>query len=70
MGTTSLTIPTTIDTTASSDISPSTSPNLCAVSPSSTACMMAIEDDDETGNDTIGNDTICYVCTYVQTYVH
>ena len=55
-GTTSFT--TTISTTAS-DISPSTSTNLCAVSPSSTACIMAIEDD-ETGNDTC-------VCTYVHT---
>lgn len=43
----------TIPTTASSDITSSTATNLCAVNPSSTACMMAIEDDDETGNDTI-----------------
>ena len=50
MGTTSFTIP-TIPTTASSDISPSTSTNPCTVSPSSTACMMAIEGDDETDND-------------------
>ena len=62
MSTTSFTIP-TISTTAS-DISPSTSINLCAVSPSSTACIMAIEDDET------GNDTIWYVHTCVRMYVH
>ena len=40
---------------------PTTSNNLCAVSPRSTQCMMAIEDDDT------GNDAICYIYS---TYIH
>ena len=59
MDTTSVTIP-TVDTTAG-DISPSTSTNLCAISPSNTACIMAI------GDDETGNDTICCICTYIHT---
>ena len=60
MGTSNFISSTTDITT--SGTSPSASINRCIVSPSSTACMMAIEDDDETGND-----TICYIRTYVCT---
>ena len=58
-------MPITPINTTSSPTQPSSSNNLCAVSPSSTACTMAIEDDDT------GNDVICYlvhtcICTYTK----
>ena len=56
------TMPISLSDTTSSPTQPSTkNNNLCTVSPSSTQCMMAIEDDDT------GNDAICYI---VHTYIH
>ena len=62
------TLPITPINTTGSPTQPSSSNNLCAVSPSSTACMMAIEDDD-TGNDAICDIVHTCICTYTKRFV-